>query len=90
MAVDIVLFPLDTIKTRIQATISGKANYVKSTGSKFSGLKSQVIGSFPSAAAFFSTYDFTKHLALESNHLLTYRIRYKVSYDSTYVSRNSR
>jgi solute carrier family 25 S-adenosylmethionine transporter 26 len=66
MAVDIVLFPLDTIKTRIQATIRGQVNYSKATTSKFSGLKSQVIASFPAAAAFFSTYDYTKHFLIQS------------------------
>jgi solute carrier family 25 S-adenosylmethionine transporter 26 len=65
MAVDIVLFPIDTIKTRIQATIHGQTNYAKATNSKFSGLKSQIIGSFPSAAAFFSTYDLTKHIFIK-------------------------
>jgi solute carrier family 25 S-adenosylmethionine transporter 26 len=62
--VDIALFPLDTIKTRIQATIKGKSiDYVNKANnvSKYSGLKSQIFASFPSAAAFFSTYDFTKH-----------------------------
>jgi solute carrier family 25 (mitochondrial S-adenosylmethionine transporter), member 26 len=68
MFVDIVLFPLDTIKTRIQATIKGqKIDYVKKAGnvSKYSGLKSQVFASFPAAAAFFSTYDFTKYILLD-------------------------
>lgn len=68
MFVDIVLFPLDTIKTRIQATIKGrKIDYVKQACnvSKYSGLKSQVFSSFPAAAAFFSTYDFTKYILLD-------------------------
>jgi solute carrier family 25 S-adenosylmethionine transporter 26 len=66
MAVDIVLFPLDTIKTRIQATISGKVDYRVTNISKFSGLKSQVIASFPAAAAFFSTYDLTKYILINN------------------------
>jgi len=62
--VDLVLFPLDTIKTRIQATIKGtNLNFVENSAkvSKYAGLKSQVFASFPAAAAFFSTYDFTKY-----------------------------
>lgn len=71
MCVDIALFPLDTIKTRIQATIKGKSiDYVNKANnvSKYSGLKSQVLASFPSAAAFFSTYDFTKHSLRHVDH----------------------
>lgn len=65
---DLALFPLDTIKTRIQATIKGKSiNYVEKSVnvSKYSGLRAQIYASFPSAAAFFSTYDFTKHILKE-------------------------
>lgn len=33
--------------------------------SKYSGLRSQILASFPCAAAFFSTYDLTKHTLVE-------------------------
>jgi solute carrier family 25 S-adenosylmethionine transporter 26 len=69
--VDLVLFPLDTIKTRIQATLNGKSYIEKAKNvSKFSGLKAQIFASFPSAAAFFSTYDFTKYILFEKIGIL--------------------
>ncbi|KAJ1570084.1 hypothetical protein HK096_002575 [Nowakowskiella sp. JEL0078] len=57
-SVDTVLFPLDTIKTRLQA----KEGFFKAGGFKdiYRGLSSAVIGSAPSAAVFFVTYDFLK------------------------------
>jgi solute carrier family 25 S-adenosylmethionine transporter 26 len=65
ICVDLVLFPLDTIKTRIQATIKGQNNnFIEKSAnvSKYSGLRTQIIASFPAAAAFFATYDFTKYI----------------------------
>ncbi|KAI8324187.1 S-adenosylmethionine mitochondrial carrier protein [Martensiomyces pterosporus] len=58
MAVDTVLFPLDTIKTRLQA----KAGFMASGGFRgiYSGLSSAVIGSSPGAAMFFLTYEQVK------------------------------
>ncbi|ORX94079.1 mitochondrial carrier [Basidiobolus meristosporus CBS 931.73] len=57
-AVDTALFPLDTIKTRLQS----KAGFIKSGGFSgiYSGLSSAVIGSAPGAAAFFVTYETLK------------------------------
>ncbi|KAJ3189291.1 hypothetical protein HDU85_002919 [Gaertneriomyces sp. JEL0708] len=57
-AVDTALFPLDTVKTRLQA----KAGFWASGGFKgiYSGLSSAVIGSAPGAAAFFASYEFLK------------------------------
>ncbi|KAH6561044.1 hypothetical protein BASA60_000128 [Batrachochytrium salamandrivorans] len=60
--VDTVLFPLDTIKTRLQS----KAGFKASGGFSniYAGLSSAVMGSAPSAAAFFVTYEFFKsHLS---------------------------
>ena len=62
--VDIGLFPIDTIKTRIQ---SGRI-IVK--GNIFSGLKSTFLGSFPSSAAFFISYDYTNLILKKSIFLL--------------------
>ena len=66
MSIDFALFPLDTIKTRLQSL--GTNNEINSTKSinmekvsKYSGLKSSMIASFPAAAVFFGTYDFTKY-----------------------------
>ncbi|KAJ1958143.1 S-adenosylmethionine transporter [Dipsacomyces acuminosporus] len=58
IAVDTVLFPLDTIKTRLQA----KAGFMASGGFRgiYSGLSSAVIGSSPGAAMFFLTYEQVK------------------------------
>jgi len=59
-AVDISLFPLDTIKTRLQA----EGGFWKSGGFKgmYSGLFSAAIGSAPTAALFFVSYESTKKL----------------------------
>ncbi|RUS70597.1 hypothetical protein EGW08_021643 [Elysia chlorotica] len=58
LAVDVTLFPLDTIKTRIQS----EAGFIKSGAFKglYSGLLSVMLGSVPSAAVFFLTYEATK------------------------------
>ncbi|KAJ2156410.1 S-adenosylmethionine transporter [Coemansia sp. RSA 552] len=58
MAVDVALFPLDTIKTRLQA----RQGFLASGGFRgiYSGLSSAIIGSAPGAAAFFLTYERVK------------------------------
>ncbi|KAF9992468.1 hypothetical protein BGZ65_012200, partial [Modicella reniformis] len=57
-AVDTALFPLDTLKTRLQS----KAGFAASGGFRgvYSGLTSAVIGSAPSASMFFVTYEALK------------------------------
>ncbi|KAI9289215.1 mitochondrial carrier domain-containing protein [Umbelopsis sp. AD052] len=59
-AVDTALFPLDTVKTRLQS----QAGFVVSGGFKgvYSGLLSAVIGSAPNASLFFVTYEASKRL----------------------------
>lgn len=59
-AVDTLLFPLDTIKTRLQS----QAGFMRSGGFRglYSGLLSILLGSAPSAAAFFMAYETTKEL----------------------------
>jgi len=56
--VDVTLFPLDTIKTRLQSSAGFKA----SGGFKgiFKGLSAAATGSAPGAALFFSTYETMK------------------------------
>lgn len=60
MCVDLTLFPLDTIKTRLQS----QQGFYKAGGFRgiYAGVPSAAIGSFPNAAAFFVTYEYTKSL----------------------------
>uniref|UniRef100_A0A8C1UKM2 Mitochondrial S-adenosylmethionine carrier protein n=1 Tax=Cyprinus carpio TaxID=7962 RepID=A0A8C1UKM2_CYPCA len=60
MCVDLTLFPLDTIKTRLQS----QQGFYKTGGFRgiYAGLPSAAIGSFPNAAVFFVTYESTKSL----------------------------
>ena len=57
-SVDVALFPLDTIKTRLQSS----AGFIKSGGFSgiYKGLSAAAAGSAPGAALFFSTYEMTK------------------------------
>ncbi|XP_032779444.2 S-adenosylmethionine mitochondrial carrier protein [Daphnia magna] len=68
MAVDAGLFPLDTLKTRLQSP----DGFVKSGGFRgvYSGLGTAVLGSAPTAALFFCTYENTKRL-LKHNGVFT-------------------
>uniref|UniRef100_A0A3Q3NB94 Mitochondrial S-adenosylmethionine carrier protein n=1 Tax=Mastacembelus armatus TaxID=205130 RepID=A0A3Q3NB94_9TELE len=60
MSVDLTLFPLDTIKTRLQS----QQGFYKAGGFRgiYAGVPSAAVGSFPNAAAFFVTYECTKSL----------------------------
>lgn len=60
LTVDVVLFPIDTIKTRLQS----KQGFVKAGGFQgvYRGLGSAALGSVPSAALFFLAYDTSKSL----------------------------
>lgn len=57
-SVDIVLFPLDTIKTRLQAP----EGFAKAGGFRglFKGITAAAAGSAPGASLFFSTYEMSK------------------------------
>ncbi|KAG8935755.1 S-adenosylmethionine transporter [Tulasnella sp. 419] len=59
IAVDLLFFPLDTLKTRLQSA----QGFVRAGGFKgvYKGIGSVVVGSAPGAAAFFTTYDTLKH-----------------------------
>jgi len=58
LAVDVSLFPLDTLKTRLQAP----EGFLKAGGFKgiYNGLLSAAVGSAPGAALFFATYETQK------------------------------
>jgi solute carrier family 25 S-adenosylmethionine transporter 26 len=58
-AVDFVLFPLDSFKTRVQAVIQGKKVTWKSP---YKGLTASLASSFPCAATFWATYTTMKRV----------------------------
>lgn len=60
-SVDFALFPVDSIKTRLQAS-SKKVDYQKQASqvSKFKGLLSPMLASFPCSATFMLTYEYSK------------------------------
>jgi solute carrier family 25 S-adenosylmethionine transporter 26 len=70
LSVDMVLFPLDTIKTRLQSA----QGFIKSGGFSgvYKGIGPQAIGSAPQAALFFLTYESFKYYVepLVSPHYL--------------------
>ncbi|KAI4456762.1 s-adenosylmethionine mitochondrial carrier protein [Holotrichia oblita] len=70
LVVDVVLFPLDTIKTRLQS----QQGFLKAGGFTgiYKGIGPQVIASAPQAALFFCTYETFKHYASPhaSSHFL--------------------
>ncbi|XP_027556185.1 S-adenosylmethionine mitochondrial carrier protein isoform X1 [Neopelma chrysocephalum] len=60
VCVDLILFPLDTVKTRLQSP----QGFRKAGGFRgiYAGVPSTAIGSFPNAAAFFITYENVKSI----------------------------
>uniref|UniRef100_A0A8D0AYS3 Mitochondrial S-adenosylmethionine carrier protein n=1 Tax=Salvator merianae TaxID=96440 RepID=A0A8D0AYS3_SALMN len=60
MCVDLILFPLDTIKTRLQSP----QGFKKAGGFRgiYAGVPSIAVGSFPNASAFFVTYEYAKSI----------------------------
>ena len=63
--VDIALYPIDTIKTRLQSS----QGFLKSGGFRgvYKGLSIAAIGSAPGAALFFSTYEKLKSVMASQN-----------------------
>jgi solute carrier family 25 S-adenosylmethionine transporter 26 len=64
---DLVYFPLDSIKTRIQASTK-RQDFVKKTEkvSKMRGMSAVMVVSVPSASTFFFCYDKTKQVLSQS------------------------
>jgi solute carrier family 25 S-adenosylmethionine transporter 26 len=58
VVVDLVLFPLDTLKTRLQAR--GALAAPVSAAAFYRGLASAMAGSFPAAATFWTAYEFAR------------------------------
>lgn len=58
MSVDVSLYPLDTLKTRMQAA----EGFFKAGGFRgvYSGVSAAAAGSFPTSALFFATYELVK------------------------------
>ncbi|GLB38762.1 putative mitochondrial carrier (TC 2.A.29) family protein [Lyophyllum shimeji] len=66
-AVDLLFFPIDTIKTRLQAA----QGFTRAGGFSgiYKGVGSVVVGSAPGAAVFFSTYETMKKVSPLPSHL---------------------
>ncbi|CAN0520801.1 unnamed protein product, partial [Ectocarpus sp. 8 AP-2014] len=62
--VDLVLYPLDTVKTRLQATAGAKLS-VNTFRGLFNGVAPAIAASAPCAAAFFGAYDSLKRVLTE-------------------------
>ncbi|KAK5939277.1 S-adenosylmethionine transporter [Knufia obscura] len=67
LTVDVSLYPLDTIKTRLQSNLTSQVSSsstrhtaLGTLRSIYAGLPSAIIGSMPSAASFFVVYDGVK------------------------------
>ena len=77
---DVALFPLDTIKTRLQSA----QGFNKSGGFKniYRGLGPAAIGSAPGAALFFTTYEFLKlklHNSSKNNQLISLPLQHMIA-----------
>lgn len=61
-SVDVALFPIDTLKTRLQAPVG----FLKAGGFRgiYNGIGAAAAGSAPGAALFFSTYETMKPIVL--------------------------
>jgi solute carrier family 25 S-adenosylmethionine transporter 26 len=64
--VDVALYPLDTIKTRLQSS----QGFIKAGGFRgvYKGLSAAAVGSAPGAALFFSTYEMSKQILQNRNN----------------------
>lgn len=63
--VEAILYPLDTIKTRLQAATGGwAAARIGVFRGLYQGMGTSVVGSMPSTAIFFATYEWAKRMCL--------------------------
>ena len=62
ISVDFALFPVDTIKSRLQASTK-TVNYTETAKnvSKYKGFLSAMIASFPCAGMFWVSYEYSKY-----------------------------
>jgi solute carrier family 25 S-adenosylmethionine transporter 26 len=67
LSVDVALFPIDTIKTRLQSS----QGFLRSGGFKgvYRGLSVTALGSAPGAALFFAVYESTKEYTSSNSSL---------------------
>lgn len=65
-AVDVVLFPLDTFKTRVQAAGTAAVARAQLLRGLYAGIAPAVVASAPAAAAFFGTYDALKRVLADT------------------------
>ena len=74
MAADFVVLPIDAIKTRMQAS-SEKDDFEKKADevSKYGGLASAMLASFPCAALFWLAYEYSKYF-IHSTEFLSERL----------------
>jgi solute carrier family 25 S-adenosylmethionine transporter 26 len=70
ITVDIVFYPLETIKTRIMAS-SLNENLKNLAFSKFKGFSCQMIASFPYSFSFFYTYEMMRSI-VGTTHLCNF------------------
>ena len=73
LSIDLALFPIDSIKTRLQASNTTK-DFTKQAESvsKFKGLASAMAASFPCAAMFWLSYEYSKYFIHTNAILSTY------------------
>ena len=73
LSIDLALFPVDSIKTRLQAS-SSKVDFSKKADSvsKYRGLAASMAASFPCAAMFWLAYEFSKYYIHTNPYLNTY------------------
>merc|ERR1711939_813542 len=78
--VDLLVYPLDTLKTRLQSPdykkrfTNGSANTINRAAlfrGLYQGVGSVIIATLPSSGAFFTTYEGAKHVLTEYNPTVT-------------------
>ena len=73
ISVDFALFPIDSIKTRIQASTKN-IDYSKKAAdvSKYKGFVSAMLASFPCAGMFWLSYEFSKYTLRKNCDFLSF------------------
>ena len=69
MAADFIVFPIDQLKTRLQASKGSSGE--KQSGGMFKGLAAALLAAFPCTALFWLAYEYSKHyLLINHSHSL--------------------